>query len=139
MSFKRSICITLYFQIIQKTYFKGSIFCRMDVVVHRHEDDSIFEFFRSDPVPCHLPFVSWSSSNIFVSGENIPLELDWLSVDSVQFTIFRSIYKPFNFSIPVLYRLRMFMNFAKTKNRIRIRTHTFDFDSLSFSHVEKSF
>ena len=32
-----------------------SILCPIDVVVHRHEDDSIFEQFRLDPVLCQRP------------------------------------------------------------------------------------
>ena len=54
MSFRKSSCVRLNFERIRNTHFFVCIFCPTDVIVHRQEDDSIFELFRSDPVLCHL-------------------------------------------------------------------------------------
>ena len=47
-----------------------------------------------------------------VSWENIPLELDWLSVDPIQFTIVMRIRELSNVVFLVPYRLRMFVSTA---------------------------
>ena len=91
-----------------------------EIVTHRHEDDSMSEFFRSDPASCHLLLDLTKQLQYRVSWEIFPLELDWFSVGSFQFTIFRRIHEPSNVSFPVLYRLKMFMNSAKTKQSKRV-------------------
>ena len=45
------------------------------------------------------------------------------SVDSVQFTIFTRLHESFYCSFPGFYRIKMFMNSAKTKPRIRVNVH----------------
>ena len=63
-----------------------SNFSPIDVVVHRHEDDSIFTFFRI--------------CSVGVSWEIFPLEHDWLSVSVVHFTMFWRLGETLNVALP---------------------------------------
>ena len=57
----------------------------------------------SDLVLCHRPLDLTKLLQCCVFWENIPLELDWFSVDSVQLTIFTRPHEPFNVSWLVFY------------------------------------
>ena len=55
--------------------------------VHRHEDDAIFEIFRQNiEFLFHHFFDSTEELQRSVPWENLPLELNWFSVNPVQFT-----------------------------------------------------
>ena len=71
MSFKKSFHVRLNFSRIRNTHLFVSICCPIDVVIHRHEDDSIFELFTLNPALFHRPLdltkhlqycVSWKFS-----------------------------------------------------------------------------
>ena len=86
----------------------------VNVVVHRHADDSIFE-----SVKLNLFFFHDALGLLGVSWENLALEQNWFHINSVEFTIMRKLCKHFNSVHPKLYRLWVFSNSAsRTKNNL---------------------
>ena len=59
MSLTESVCESLDLRSARNTLFEVLFTLRpIDVIVHRHEDDSILNFFKFDSVLCHLFFES---------------------------------------------------------------------------------
>ena len=56
MSLWESVCVSLDFRRVRNTLVDVFFTLRpIDVIVHRHEDGSIFRFLKFDSVVCHLP------------------------------------------------------------------------------------
>ena len=53
-----------------------------DEVEHRHEDDSIFKFFCTCLTNCNSVLNLLENLQCRVSWENVPLELNWFSINS---------------------------------------------------------
>ena len=77
-----SVCVSLDLRGVRNTLLKVFFTFRpIDVIVHRHEHDPISVVLVEQLQHC----VSW---------ENVSLELDLLSVDSIQFLIVLGIHEP---------------------------------------------
>ena len=68
--------------------------CPIDVDVHPHENGSISELFRLDPVLCHRSWDLSKQLQCCVSWWKCPPELDGFSVYSFHFTIFKKFCEP---------------------------------------------
>ena len=81
MSELEAFCVIVDFFGIRKTFIVMSFLSPIEVVGHRHEDDSVFKFFWTCLTICHFVLTLLKNLQCCVSWENIPVELNWCSIN----------------------------------------------------------
>ena len=99
-------------------------YCPREISHKNEEDDSIYEPFKLNPVLFYrLSDLSEQLQCCLCVLGNFPFELNWSSVDTIQFIIFMGLREQLNLFLPYFNWLRMLMNFAKTTYRIRVNVY----------------
>ena len=109
--------ISTHNEYISQTYTFVVLIFPFDVVVHRHEDNSPLEMFWFTTQVLHFFYPSHDLQRS-VSLEYHPLELNWFSIDSIEFSVLSGALNPFQSVLSFNARLWEFSRISNEQYRV---------------------